>query len=168
MYHSCSVGRWGFLRRGHSLARLMCEVWLSWRYASPDGKFQLAVKTICHFLQVIAKAADLIADGDVVNRQVRQKQNWALMPFGAVIGSVAPGVYMRGIRETFNIFPGEPNFPRCSLECTRPLCVIPAGVAGGTHSAPLSIEAPHQKPAGPNFRNPAKVYANYLHVSSPG
>lgn len=60
-------------------------------------------------LQIIAKAADAFSMGDIVNRAVRQHQNWSLMPFGATIGSVLPATYMRGPRETFY---GEMNFPR--------------------------------------------------------
>lgn len=64
-------------------------------------------------LQLIAKAADLISLGDLVNRRVRSQQAWSLMPFAATVGSVAPASYMRGFRETF--FPGEMNFPRWVL-----------------------------------------------------
>ena len=38
------------------------------------------------------------------------------MPFAAVVGSVYPAAYMRGSRETFGLFPGEMNFPRCCPE----------------------------------------------------
>lgn len=60
-------------------------------------------------LSMIAKAADAFSMGDIVNRAVRQHQNWSLMPFGATIGSVLPATYMRGQRESFY---GEMNFPR--------------------------------------------------------
>lgn len=30
----------------------------------------------------------------------------------AVMGTVYPGTYMRGNRETFGLYPNEPNFPR--------------------------------------------------------
>ena len=60
----------------------------------------------------MAKAADAIAAGDVVNRRVRQYQNWSLMPFAAAMGSVYPAAYMRGQREVFGLYPNEPNFPR--------------------------------------------------------
>ena len=63
-------------------------------------------------LRMIAKSADALSLGDVVNRAVRQGGNWGLMPFAAVVGSVLPATYMRGMRETFNLYPGEPNFPR--------------------------------------------------------
>lgn len=64
-------------------------------------------------VQVIAKAADGFSAGDIVNKRVRQFQSWSLMPFAAVVGSVYPSAYMRGSRETFGLFPGEMNFPRC-------------------------------------------------------
>ena len=61
-------------------------------------------------MRMVARAADAFSSGDIVNRSVRQYQNWGLMPFAATIGSVLPAFYMRGSRETF--FPGEMNFPR--------------------------------------------------------
>ena len=70
-----------------------------------------------HRLRAIAKAADALAQGDVVNRAVRQYGNWGLMPFAAMVGSVLPARYMCGMRETFNLYPGEPNFPRCVCVC---------------------------------------------------
>lgn len=74
-------------------------------------------------LQIIAKAADAFSAGDIVNRRVRQFQSWSLMPFAAVVGSVFPAAYMRGSRETFGLFPGEMNFPRCADTClTWSLC----------------------------------------------
>ena len=63
-------------------------------------------------MRVIAKAAEGFSAGDVVNRSVRQYQNWALMPFAAAMGTVNPATYVRGSREIFGIFPGEANFPR--------------------------------------------------------
>jgi hypothetical protein len=62
-------------------------------------------------LQLVAKAADAFSLGDIVNRSIRQHQNWSLMPFGATVGSVLPATYMRGSRETFY---NENNFPRSS------------------------------------------------------
>lgn len=65
-------------------------------------------------LSVIAKAAEGFSAGDVANRSVRQRQNWSLMPFAAVMGTVNPATYCRGLRETFGLYPNEPNFPRFS------------------------------------------------------
>jgi hypothetical protein len=53
-------------------------------------------------LRTLAKAADLISIGDVANASVRRANNWGLMPFGALVGSVMPSAYMRGQRVTFN------------------------------------------------------------------
>ena len=63
-------------------------------------------------LQILAKAADAFSVGDLVNRRVRQNGNWSLMPFAGVAGSVLPATYMRGMRETFALYPNEMNFPR--------------------------------------------------------
>jgi len=30
------------------------------------------------------------------------------------MGTVYPATYMRGNRETFGLYPNEPNFPRCA------------------------------------------------------
>lgn len=46
-------------------------------------------------MQVLAKAADAFSDGDVINRRVRMKQEWNLMPAAAVLGTVYPAAYMR-------------------------------------------------------------------------
>jgi hypothetical protein len=48
----------------------------------------------------LAKAADAISAGDVVNTSVRRYGNWGLMPFGALMSGVVPATYMRGYRET--------------------------------------------------------------------
>ncbi len=53
-------------------------------------------------LRALAKAADSISLGDVVNSSVRMRGNWGLMPFGTLIGTVTPAAYMRGSREVFN------------------------------------------------------------------
>ena len=80
-------------------------------------------------LQVLAKAADALSAGDLVNRKVRQYGSWGLMPFAAAIGSVYPAAYMRGSRETYH--PMETNWPRCAAlqpnaPCSCPL-QLPAG-----------------------------------------
>eukprot|EP00775_Hariotina_reticulata_P011005 gene11005-11159_t len=60
----------------------------------------------------LAKAADAISAGDVVNHSVRRYGNWGLMPFGGLMGGVVPATYMRGYRETFEAH--EQNFTRFS------------------------------------------------------
>ena len=63
-------------------------------------------------MKILSKAADAFSLGDLVNRRVRQYGNWSLMPFAAVAGSVLPATYVRGMRETFGLYPNEMNFPR--------------------------------------------------------
>ncbi|WIA10344.1 hypothetical protein OEZ85_010536 [Tetradesmus obliquus] len=63
-------------------------------------------------LRALAKAADAISAGDVVNVSVRRYGNWGLMPFGALLGCVVPAAYMHGPRETFEMY--ENNFTRFS------------------------------------------------------
>lgn len=63
-------------------------------------------------LKVMAKAADGISAGDLLTKSVRQYQNWGLMPAANAVGSVYPAAYMRGMRQTFELYPGEQNFPR--------------------------------------------------------
>ena len=65
--------------------------------------------------------------GDLVNKAVRIGGNWGLMPFGAIVGSVMPATYMRGMRETFGLYPNEPNFPRWAAGCLNPLVLFGTG-----------------------------------------
>uniref|UniRef100_K7FN75 Replication factor C subunit 1 n=1 Tax=Pelodiscus sinensis TaxID=13735 RepID=K7FN75_PELSI len=56
-------------------------------------------------LMLLSRAADSICDGDLVDRQIRSKQNWNLLPTQAIYSSVLPGELMRGYMSQF------PNFP---------------------------------------------------------
>ncbi|KAE8629389.1 hypothetical protein XENTR_v10000472 [Xenopus tropicalis] len=56
-------------------------------------------------LLLLSKAADSICDGDLVDRMIRSKQTWSLLPTQAVYASVLPGELMRGYMGQF------PNFP---------------------------------------------------------
>ncbi|XP_048364941.1 replication factor C subunit 1 isoform X2 [Sphaerodactylus townsendi] len=56
-------------------------------------------------LMLLSKAADSISDGDLVDRQIRSRQNWNLLPIQAIYSSVLPGELMRGYMNQF------PNFP---------------------------------------------------------
>lgn len=51
-------------------------------------------------LDVVARAADAIADGDMVNVRVRRYQQWGHMPFSAFNSTVLPATYLHGRRET--------------------------------------------------------------------
>jgi hypothetical protein len=46
-------------------------------------------------MQIIAKCADAFSAGDTVNRVVRMKQQWNLMPSAAVLSTVYPAAYIR-------------------------------------------------------------------------
>ncbi|XP_006258533.2 replication factor C subunit 1 isoform X1 [Alligator mississippiensis] len=56
-------------------------------------------------LMLLSRAADSICDGDLVDTQIRRKQNWSLLPTQAIYASVLPGELMRGYMSQF------PNFP---------------------------------------------------------
>jgi len=61
-------------------------------------------------LQIVANAATCISHGDIMNRSVRMKQNWGLMPYANMVSSVMPTSMVRGGRETFHEY--ERNFNR--------------------------------------------------------
>ena len=61
-------------------------------------------------LQIVANAATCISHGDIMNRSVRMKQNWGLMPYATMVSSVMPASMVRGGRETFHEY--ERNFNR--------------------------------------------------------
>ncbi|KAM8808604.1 replication factor C subunit 1 [Eudromia elegans] len=56
-------------------------------------------------LVLLSRAADSICDGDLVDRQIRSKQNWSLLPTQAIYSSVLPGELMRGYMSQFPVFP---------------------------------------------------------------
>ncbi|KFV98983.1 Replication factor C subunit 1, partial [Eurypyga helias] len=56
-------------------------------------------------LVLLSRAADSICDGDIVDKQIRSKQNWNLLPTQAIYASVLPGELMRGYMSQFPIFP---------------------------------------------------------------
>ncbi|KAM7155681.1 replication factor C subunit 1 isoform 1-T1 [Molossus nigricans] len=56
-------------------------------------------------LMLLSRAADSICDGDLVDRQIRSKQNWGLLPIQAIYASVLPGELMRGYMTQFPSFP---------------------------------------------------------------
>ncbi|NXM94699.1 RFC1 factor, partial [Sylvia borin] len=56
-------------------------------------------------LVLLSRAADSICDGDIVDRQIRSKQNWNLLPIQAIYASVLPGELMRGYMSQFPVFP---------------------------------------------------------------
>uniref|UniRef100_A0A8D0A495 Replication factor C subunit 1 n=1 Tax=Sander lucioperca TaxID=283035 RepID=A0A8D0A495_SANLU len=56
-------------------------------------------------LMLLSKTADSISDGDLVDRQIRSRQIWSLLPTQAIYASVLPGELMKGYMSQF------PNFP---------------------------------------------------------
>ncbi|XP_035992826.1 replication factor C subunit 1 isoform X2 [Fundulus heteroclitus] len=56
-------------------------------------------------LVLLSKAADSIAEGDLVDRRIRSRQNWSLLPTQAIYASVLPGELMRGYMAQFPVFP---------------------------------------------------------------
>ncbi|NWX99471.1 RFC1 factor, partial [Nothoprocta ornata] len=56
-------------------------------------------------LVLLSRAADSICDGDLVDRQIRSKQTWNLLPTQAIYSSVLPGELMRGYMSQFPVFP---------------------------------------------------------------
>nr|XP_023685377.1 replication factor C subunit 1 isoform X3 [Paramormyrops kingsleyae] len=58
----------------------------------------------CH-LVLLSKTADSICDGDLVDRQIRSRQTWSLLPTQAIYASVLPGELMRGYMSQFPTFP---------------------------------------------------------------
>ena len=47
-------------------------------------------------MELVSKAADSMAQGDLVEKAVRSGMNWCLLPTAAVFCSVIPGDYMSG------------------------------------------------------------------------
>ncbi|NWV81649.1 RFC1 factor, partial [Dasyornis broadbenti] len=56
-------------------------------------------------LMLLSRTADSICDGDIVDKQIRSKQNWNLLPTQAIYASVLPGELMRGYMSQFPVFP---------------------------------------------------------------
>lgn len=46
-------------------------------------------------MQIIAKSADAISEGDTFNRRVRMKQQWSLAPAAALLSTIFPAAYIR-------------------------------------------------------------------------
>uniref|UniRef100_A0A672NX81 Replication factor C subunit 1 n=1 Tax=Sinocyclocheilus grahami TaxID=75366 RepID=A0A672NX81_SINGR len=53
----------------------------------------------------IKKKTDSICDGDLVDKRIRSRQAWSLLPTQAIYASVLPGELMRGYMSQFPTFP---------------------------------------------------------------
>ncbi|WCJ24375.1 Replication factor C subunit 1 [Euphorbia peplus] len=61
-------------------------------------------------MSMLARAAESIADADLMNVQIRRYQQWQLAPSSCVASSIIPAALLHGSRETFE--QGERNFNR--------------------------------------------------------
>jgi replication factor C subunit 1 len=71
--------------------------------ASRDGDGSLR-------MDLIARAAESIADGDIINVQIRRYRQWQHSQMGAFASSIIPAAFMHGPREV--LVQGERNFNR--------------------------------------------------------
>ncbi|GAX74453.1 hypothetical protein CEUSTIGMA_g1902.t1 [Chlamydomonas eustigma] len=64
-------------------------------------------------MRALAKAAESISSGDVINSALRRSNNWSLGPAALTLMGIVPATYMRGPRELLGLPNGnEMNFPR--------------------------------------------------------
>ncbi|KAK2908793.1 hypothetical protein QQF64_001261 [Cirrhinus molitorella] len=83
----------------YSLAPLFVqENYLHVRPAAAGGNLK-------NHLVLLSKTADSICDGDLVDKQIRSRQTWSLLPTQAIYASVLPGELMRGYMNQFPTFP---------------------------------------------------------------
>ncbi|XP_069058165.1 replication factor C subunit 1 [Pleurodeles waltl] len=89
-------------------------------------------------LLLLSKAADSICDGDLVDKQIRTKQMWSLLPTQAIYASVLPGELMRGYMTQFPTFPSwlgkyssTGKHDRIVQELSRHMCLRTLTCKGG-------------------------------------
>lgn len=63
-------------------------------------------------MDLLARAAESIADGDIINVQIRRYRQWQLSQSSCISSSIIPASLMHGQRETFSQGKGEKNFNR--------------------------------------------------------
>ncbi|XP_047324594.1 replication factor C subunit 1-like [Impatiens glandulifera] len=81
------------------------ENYINYRPSS-GGKDDSGIKR----MNLIAQAAESIADGDIVNVQIRKYRQWQLSPFGSLVSCIIPAALLHGQREILT--QGERNFNR--------------------------------------------------------
>uniref|UniRef100_A0A4W3IHY4 Replication factor C subunit 1 n=1 Tax=Callorhinchus milii TaxID=7868 RepID=A0A4W3IHY4_CALMI len=81
-------------------------------------------------LMLLSKTAESICDGDLVDKMIRSKQIWTLLPTQAIYASVIPGELMRGYMSQFPSFPSwlgkyssTGKHDRITQELTRHMCL---------------------------------------------
>uniref|UniRef100_A0A671KZM0 Replication factor C subunit 1 n=1 Tax=Sinocyclocheilus anshuiensis TaxID=1608454 RepID=A0A671KZM0_9TELE len=83
----------------YSLAPLFVqENYLHVRPAAAGGNLK-------NHLVLLSKTVDSICDGDLVDKRIRSRQAWSLLPTQAIYASVLPGELMRGYMSQFPTFP---------------------------------------------------------------
>ncbi|CAL5428385.1 unnamed protein product [Camellia sinensis] len=88
---------------GHDTSNL--ENYINYRPSSA-GKDDNGVKR----MSMIARAAESIADGDIINVQIRRYRQWQLSQTGTLASCIIPAALLHGQRETLE--QGERNFNR--------------------------------------------------------
>lgn len=84
---------------------LIQENYLNYRPSSA-GKDDNGVKR----MSLIARAAESIGDGDIINVQIRRYRQWQLSQSGSLVSCIIPAALLHGQRETLE--QGERNFNR--------------------------------------------------------
>jgi replication factor C subunit 1 len=65
-----------------------------------------AKEIACNEMELIAKAAEAIADGDLVDSMIHgSSQQYSLMPVQSIFSCVRPAYYMEGYMQTRTGFP---------------------------------------------------------------
>ncbi|KAL7841442.1 hypothetical protein SRHO_G00251330 [Serrasalmus rhombeus] len=97
--HMTLVDKLDLFFHDYSLAPLFVqENYIHVRPAAAGGNLK-------NHLVLLSKTADSISDGDLVDRQIRSRQTWSLLPTQAIYASVLPGELMRGYMSQFPTFP---------------------------------------------------------------
>uniref|UniRef100_A0A8C4QTW2 Replication factor C subunit 1 n=1 Tax=Eptatretus burgeri TaxID=7764 RepID=A0A8C4QTW2_EPTBU len=86
------------------------------------------------YLTLLSKAAESIANGDLVDRLIRSKQLWKLLPTQAFFSSVIPGELMRGHMAQFPSFPSWLGRRSAAGRQERLLQELTMHTCLGTHS----------------------------------
>ncbi|CAK7332077.1 unnamed protein product [Dovyalis caffra] len=95
----------GSVTLGSKEKLVFCENYINYRPSS-IGKDDNGMKR----MSLIARAAESIADGDIINVQIRRYRQWQLSQTGSLSSCIIPAALLHGSRETLE--QGERNFNR--------------------------------------------------------
>uniref|UniRef100_A0A672NQS2 Replication factor C subunit 1 n=1 Tax=Sinocyclocheilus grahami TaxID=75366 RepID=A0A672NQS2_SINGR len=90
--------------RNHQKIRSLANYCYDLRFQRPRVE-QIKVGNLKNHLVLLSKTADSICDGDLVDKRIRSRQAWSLLPTQAIYASVLPGELMRGYMSQFPTFP---------------------------------------------------------------